>query len=389
MQKHNPSFILNHLGENRDNYFKAVSPPVIQSSNFVFNTIDEFRRAIGNELDHHIYTRGNNPTVAILREKMAALESAEDALIFSSGSGAISSAIISQVNAGDHIVCVQSPYSWTKRLLIEFLPRFKVSYTFVDGRDLDQIKWAIQPNTKLLYLESPNSLTFELQDLKACADLAKAHGMVTCIDNSYASPIFQRPIEYGIDLVVHSGTKYLNGHSDVVCGVVCGSKEKIHKIFEYQQMVLGNIISPHDAALIIRGLRTLDLRVKRSHDSAMKITRHLENHPKIKSVRYPGLESFPQHDLAKKQMSGFGGLFSMYLDAPNIEAVERFIGKIERFLIAVSWGGHESLILPTAAFHNIPGREDSPLPWNLARLYIGLEDPEWLLEDLEQALEVI
>ena len=383
------SQILNHLGEARENYFNAVSPPVIQSSNFAFRTLEEFRQAFTDELAHAVYTRGNNPTVEILRAKLAALEKAEDALVFSSGSAAVASAVLANVNAGEHIVCVQSPYSWTHILLTRFLPRFGVSHTFVDGRDMAAIEQAIQPNTTLLYLESPNSLTFELQDLAACAALARERGIVTCIDNSYCSPLFQNPIALGIDIVVHSGTKCINGHSDVVCGVLCGSKAMVKKIFESELMTLGAIISPHDAALIIRGLRTLPLRVQRSHDSAVQIAQWLEQHPKVERVLYPWLPSFPQRELALRQMRGAGGLFSVYLKAESIERVEDFFHRLERFLLAVSWGGHESLVLPMAGFYKIPGRPDSSKPWNLLRFYIGLEDPDWLREDLERAMSVV
>ncbi|NUQ23763.1 MAG: PLP-dependent transferase [Saprospiraceae bacterium] len=383
------SEILTHLGEEREQYFQAVAPPVIQTSNFVFPTLEAFREAFTDELSHHVYTRGNNPTVAMLRAKLAALEGAEDCLVFGSGVAAVAASVIANVNQGDHVVCVQSPYSWTKILLTTFLPRFGVSHTFVDGRDMAEIERAIQPNTKVLYLESPNSLTFDIQDLDACAQLAKSRKLVTIIDNSYASPLFQQPISHGIDLVVHSGTKYLNGHSDVVVGVVCGSKAMIKRIFDLEYMCLGGILSPHDAALVIRGLRTLELRMLRSNESAMQIASHLERHPKIERVLHPLLPSFPQYELAKKQMTGAGGLFSVYLKADNIEKVEAFIGRLLRFLMAVSWGGHESLALPMAGFYHIPGRPNSALPWNLVRFYIGLEDPKWLIDDLNQALEVI
>jgi len=381
------SEILTHLGEEREQYFNAVSPPVIQSSNFAYPNLDAFRQAFSEESAHHLYTRGNNPTVKILRQKLAALEGAEDALVFGSGMAAISAAIMSLVRAGGHVVCVESPYSWTRQLLVNYLPRFGVTHTFVDGRDIHQIEAAIQPNTSLLILESPNSLTFELQDIKACARLAKSHGITTCIDNSYASPLFQHPIEMGIDLVLHSGSKYLNGHSDVVMGVICGSKKTINKIFEGEYMTFGGILSPHDAALAIRGLRTLELRMQRSHQSALKVAQYLEQHPKVERVIHPFLPSFPQHELALQQMSGTGGLFSFCLKADKIEQVEAFLRHLEGFLLAVSWGGHESLVLPTAAFYKVPGKPDSPIPWNFVRLYIGLEKAEWLIEKLEKALE--
>ncbi len=383
------SDILTHLGEEREKYFKAVSPPIIQTSNFCFKDLDDFRASFTNELTHHIYTRGNNPTVEILRKKVAALEGAEDALITASGSAAIATAVVAQLKAGDHVVCVEGAYTWTKILLTELMPRFGVSCTFVDGRDLQNIKAALQDNTVLLYLESPTSLTFDLQDLKACAELARSRGITTIADNSYASPVFQRPIEMGIDLVVHSGTKYLNGHSDVVAGVICGSQEMIQKIFETEFMTFGGIISPHDAQQFIRGLRTLELRVKRSFESALKVAQFLEKHPMVEQVSYPFLASFPQYELAKKQMDGAGGLLSVYLKADSKEKVEAFVGRIKRFLLAVSWGGHESLMMPAVGFYDVPGREDTTTPWNLVRFYIGLEDADWLIEDLEQALGIL
>lgn len=385
----NLSEILIHLGEERSNYYNAVCPPIIQSANFAFETLDEFRAALATEMDSHVYTRGNNPTVNILRKKVAALEGAEDALIFGSGSAAVAAAIIGCVEAGDHIISVEKPYSWTNSLLTKFLPRFGVETTFVDGTKIAHIEAAIRPNTKLLFLESPNSLTFELQDLRACADLARKHNIISCIDNSYASPLFQRPIDLGIDLVVHAGTKYLNGHSDVMSGVVCGTKKMMQQLFSNEYMMLGSIISPHDAALMIRGLRTLELRMQRSHESTMKITQYLEQHPKVKQVLYPFLPSFPQYELAQQQMQGAGGLFSIHLKVDTLELAERFFHALKHFLLAASWGGHESLVLPSSAFYNIPDRDNSPVPFTLVRFYIGLEDPDWLIQDLEQALAKI
>lgn len=381
--------ILIHLGEEREKYFNAISPPIIQSSNFSFKKLDDFRNAFLDEMESHLYTRGNNPTVGILRKKLAALENAEDALVFGSGCAAIAAAIMSNAKAGDHVVCVKSPYSWTHKILTEYLSKYGVTHTFVDGTQMQVIEDAIQKNTTLLYLESPNSITFELQDLAACAALAKKYGIITAIDNSYSSPIFQRPIDFGIDIVVHSGTKYLNGHSDVVVGVLCSSKKMVKKIFDAEYMTLGGILSPNDAFLMIRGLRTLELRLKRSDESARKITTWLENHPKVEKMIYPFSESFPQYALARQQMKGTGGLFSVIFKTAEMKNVENFFHRLNRFLFAVSWGGHESLIMPFCAFYNIPGRQNSHYPWNLVRFYIGLEDPDWLIEDLEQALELL
>lgn len=381
------SEILTHLGEARSRYFEAVAPPLVQTSNFAFHTLDEFRQAIGEELSHHVYTRGNNPTVAILRKKLAALEGTEDALVLSSGAAAVAMAVLSQVGRGDHIVCVEKPYSWTSKLMTRWLPRFGVETTFVNGTQPAQFEAALRPNTRLIYLESPNSLTFELQDVEAVVQLARARGIRTALDNSYCSPIFQNPAAMGVDIVIHSGTKYLNGHSDVVNGAICAGKEIIQSIFQNEFMTLGAIISPHDAWLILRGLRTLELRMQRADASARKVAQFLQAHPRVRKVIHPLMPDFPQYTLARKQMRGAGGLFSFLLDVDELERAERFFSHLRRFLLAVSWGGYESLVLPTAAFYKIPGKPDPPLPFQLVRLYVGLEDPDWLIEDLAQALE--
>ncbi|WCL82492.1 aminotransferase class I/II-fold pyridoxal phosphate-dependent enzyme [Saprospira sp. CCB-QB6] len=380
------SYLLTHLGEEREDYFNAVIPPIVQSSNFSYDSLADFRSAILNELDNFVYTRGNNPTVAILRQKLAALEQAEDALVFGSGSAACAVAIISQLQAGDHLLSVQSPYSWTFKLISKFLSRFGISYDFIDASDLQQIEAAIRPNTKVLFLESPNSLTFELQDLAACAALAKKHGIRTICDNSYASPIYQNPIALGIDLVIHSATKYLNGHSDVVAGVVCGSKALIQKMFELDYMALGPAISPNDAWLLLRGLRTLPLRIQKANEHAKKVVDYLAQHPKVDYVLYPGHPSHPQYELAQKQMSGFGGLFSVNFKAKRIEQMERFSEALmPTFLLAVSWGGFESLQVPTACFYNLGTAPPPPLPFSFVRYYVGLEDPDYIIDAFEKA----
>lgn len=384
------SNLLTHLGEEREKYFNAVSPPILQSSNFTYKTIEEFRNAFRDELDTPLYTRGCNPTVAILREKLAALEGAEDALVFSSGSAACAAAIIGNVQAGDHVVCVQKPYAWTYKLLSLFLARFGVDYTFVDGTDVENFRKAIRSNTKVLMLESPNSLSFELQDIEACVKLAKEHNLLTICDNSYSSPINQNPIKMGVDIVVHSGTKYINGHSDVVVGVLCGTKEMVRKIFHSELMTLGANISPNDAWLVLRGLRTLPLRVQRSQETTLKVLEYLEKHPKVDYVRYPWSKSHPQYTLAKKQMKGAGGLFSVNFKARNMESMERFCEAMaEVFLMAVSWGGYESLQVPSVTFYKLHPNETPPLPYTFVRYYIGLEEPEWLIAAFEKALKIL
>lgn len=379
------SHILTHLGEDRERGYDAVVPPIVQSGNFTYPTVAAMRATVQQEFDKPLYTRGFNPTVAVLRKKIAALERAEDALVFSSGSAAIAAAVISFVKAGDHIVCVRKPYSWTKKLLAELLSRFGVDHTFVDGTDPEDYRRAIQPNTKFFILESPNSLTFELQDLAAVSAIAKEHRIVTLCDNSFNSPLFQRPIAHGIDMVAHSATKYLNGHSDVVAGVLAGSHAHMRQVMAKEFMTLGAAPSPHDAWLLVRGLRTLELRMHRSADSAEKVARFLEGHPKVARVHWPGLESHPQHVLAKRQMDRVAGLMSIELDAPDEAAVERFCDALKTFLIAVSWGGYESLQWPVCALKG-PSGYYTDLPFTMVRLYIGLEDPDLLIRDLEQAL---
>ncbi|HOP42449.1 MAG TPA: PLP-dependent aspartate aminotransferase family protein [Flavobacteriales bacterium] len=377
--------ILDHLGEDRDALMHAVVPPVFQSGNFSYPTVAAMRETVQQEFDRPLYTRGYNPTVAMLRKKVAALEGAEDALVFSSGSAAIAAAVIAFVQAGDHVVCVRKPYSWTRKLLDELLARFGVEVTYVDGTDAENYRRACRDNTRLFILESPNSLTFELQDLGAVAAIAKEQGVLTLCDNSFNSPLFQRPIEHGIDLVAHSATKYLNGHSDVVAGVLAGSQAHIRQVMAKEFMTLGAAPSPHDAWLLMRGLRTLGLRMHRSADSAARVAHFLEAHPKVARVHWPGLEIHPQHALANRQMERVAGLMSIELDAPDEAAVERFCDGLQRFLIAVSWGGYESLQFPVCALKG-PSGYYTDLPFTLVRLYVGLEDPDHLIADLDQAL---
>lgn len=382
------SHLLTHLGEDRERGYNAVVPPIVQSGNFTYGTVAELRSAVQNELSQPLYTRGANPTVAIVRQKLAALEHAEDALLFSSGAAAIAAAVIAFTKAGDHVVCVHKPYTWTKKLLSELLVRFGVETTYVDGTDAENYRRAYRPNTTFFITECPNSLTFELQDLRAVAAIAKERGIITLCDNSYNSPLFQNPIDLGIDLVAHSGTKYLNGHSDVVCGVLAGSRAHMRQVMGKEFMTLGAVPGPHDAWLLMRGLRTLELRVTRSADNAEKVARFLEAHPKVKRVRWPFLESHPQHALAKQQMKRCAGLMTIELDVPDEAAVERFCNHLKRFLMAVSWGGYESLQWPVCAAKGPDGYPQG-LSFNMVRLYIGIEDAEALIDDLRRSLETM
>ncbi len=378
------SYILNHLGEERENYYNAVSPPMMLSSNFCFSSVGEMREKLTRELETPFYTRGFNPTVGILRQKIAALEGTEDALVFASGSAAVAAAVMSVVKNGNHVVCAAKPYSWTNTLLSKYLDKYGVQVTFAEGESADDFEKHILPNTKLVYLESPNSLTFGLQDISAISALAKKRNITTILDNSYNSPLNQQPAKMGVDIVVHSATKYLNGHSDVVAGVVAASKERIKKMLAEEYMTLGAIIGAHDAWLMIRGMRTLELRVNRSSSSAQQLAEWLEQHPKVEKTNYPFLKSNKNFGLAQKQMKQGGGLISIRLKAENVEAVERFCNSLKLFLLATSWGGHESLCFPLCAL-NQSASFTNPLPFNLVRLYIGLEDPGVLKGDLENA----
>lgn len=381
----NISWILNHLGEDRENYYNAVNPPMTLTSNFAFPNVATMRKQLETELQVPFYTRGYNPTVAILRKKIAALEGTEDTLVFASGSAAVAAAVMSVVKAGDHVVCVQKPYSWTNTLISGYLSKYGVASTFVDASDENEVFKAVQKNTRLIYLESPNSMTFEMQNITAITNYAKSAGITTILDNSYSSPLNQKPAAMGVDIVVHSATKYLNGHSDVIAGVVASSSARISKMMAEEYMTLGAVIGAHDAWLIIRGMRTLELRVNRSSTSAQQIAEWLEQNSKIEKVYYPTLKTNSQYNLAVHQMKQGGGLLTIQLKAKDVSEVENFCNALRCFLLATSWGGHESLILPVCALR-ASASLSSQLPWNMVRMYIGLEDPQLLIRDLEQAL---
>ncbi|RYD94705.1 MAG: aminotransferase class I/II-fold pyridoxal phosphate-dependent enzyme [Sphingobacteriales bacterium] len=380
------SYILNELGEDREQYFNAIAPPIIQTSNFSFYTVADMRQALQDEFEATIYSRGQNPTINILRKKLAALDGAEDALVFSSGIASISVPVLALLNQGDHVVCVENPYSWTIKLFNNLLPKFGITTTFVDGTDVKNFENAITPHTRLIYLESPNTFSYELQDLQAVAKLAKSKGIITMIDNSYCSPLYQQPIKQGIDLVAQSATKYIGGHSDVVAGVLTGRTEIISKIFANEFMNIGPALSPHSAWLLLRGLRTLPLRLHHSFETAKKITTWLQQHPGVDKVIWPFHPGFAQEELAKQQMQGCGGLFSFTLKDSSLKNIEHFCNKLQHILMAVSWGGHESLIIPGIAGVLEEDHDPSNERHKLIRMYVGLEDADYLIRDLEQAL---
>jgi cystathionine beta-lyase/cystathionine gamma-synthase len=377
------SYIINELGEDRENYFNAVAPPIMQTGNFVCNTVDEMRSAFADEYSTYLYSRGRNPTVDILTKKLAALDGAEDCLVFNSGAAAIFAAVLANVKAGDHIVSVQKPYTWAQKMFNVILPRFGVTTSFIDGTDIENFERAILPNTALIYLESPNSWDYALQDLKAVAELAKAEGIVTICDNSYCTPIYQRPIEFGIDLSLQSATKYIGGHSDVVAGVLSGSSNMIKKIFNSEYMNIGSGIQPFNAWLLIRGLRTLPMRLEHISKTTTELVNWLKQHPQVEEVIFPFDKDFPQYALAKAQMQGACGLSTFVIKAGSVLEVEQFCNSLKHIKMAVSWGGHESLVIPRCAGMKREYFNAAKKDHRMIRLYTGFEDADYLKKDLE------
>lgn len=381
------SYILNELGEERENYFNAIAPPIIQTSNFKFNTVADFRAAMADEYQGNLYSRGFNPTSDILRKKLAALDGAEDALVFSSGISAITVPILALLQSGDEVVCVENPYSWTIKLFKNFLPKFGITTTFIDGTDLNQFEAVITSNTKLIYLESPNTFSFDVQDLAAISTIAKTRGILTMIDNSYCSPLYQQPISYGIDLVAQSATKYLAGHSDVVAGVLTGKKEILEKIFNHEYLNIGAVLAPQNAWLLLRGLRTLEIRLEKISATADKVIDYLSQHPKVERVLYPFSANNKYLALARKQMKKCGGLFSIVLKDASLAQIEAFCNGLKHILMAVSWGGYESLIIPACAGLSKVEFDPNNERHKLIRIYVGLEDADYLIADLAQAFD--
>ena len=379
------SHIINELGEDREQYFNAIAPPIIQTSNFRVERVDELRDLFEDEHSGYLYSRGLNPTVEILRKKLAALDGAEETLVFNSGASAIFAGVLANVKAGDHIVSVEKPYTWAQRMFDVILPRFGVSTTYIDGTRIENFERAILPNTALIYLESPNSWDYKLQDLKAVAELARSEGIVTMIDNSYCSPLYQRPIQLGIDLVMQTATKYIGGHSDTVGGVLSGSAVMIKKIFDTEFLNTGSGIQPFNAWLLIRGLRTMPVRLERITQTTRKVAAWLKAHPRVEAILFPFDESFPQYELARQQMQGACGLLSFYVRARARDEIVTFCESLKHIMMAVSWGGHESLILPKCASLTAAEFDPSQKEHRMLRLYTGLEDPDYLIRDLEQA----
>ena len=364
------------------NYAEAVVPPIFQTSLFTFADYDDMIASYRGEKVRPIYTRGMNPTVRMFEEMLARLEGAEDALGFASGMAAISSAVLSFVEPGDRIVAVRHVYPDAFRLFGTILKKLRVEVTYVDGRDEEEVARAL-PGAKLFYMESPTSWVMEAHDVGSLAALARRHGVVTMIDNSWASPIFQQPIKLGVDLVIHSASKYLGGHSDVVSGVVAGSKELIGRIKAEAYPYLGAKMSPFDAWLLIRGLRTLPIRMKAHEASALEIARRLQDHALVEQVCHPGLANRLPDGL-----NGTSGLFSfIFREGVDIRA---FADRLALFKLGVSWGGHESLVVPGEVVLQQKAQPNSAHAFGIdarsVRLHVGLEGTEALWGDIEAAI---
>mgnify|MGYP000992379046 CR=1 FL=1 len=383
------SQIINELGEDREHYFNAVAPPIVQTSNFAFEKVEDLSAAFEDEMNGYLYSRGLNPTVDILRKKLAALDGAEDCLVFNNGAAAIFAGIFANVKSGDHLVSVKGPYTWAQRMFDVILPRFGITTTYIDGTRIENWEEATRPNTTFYYLESPNSWDFAIQPIQQVATLAKSKGIITLIDNSYCTPLYQKPIEMGIDMAMQTATKYIGGHSDTLGGVLCGSHAMMKKIFDSEYLNIGSGIQPFNAWLLIRGLRTLPARIERITRSTEEVVKFMQQHPKVDTVLFPLDETFPQYELARQQMKGACGLFTFTLRTDKRESIEQFCESLQHIMMAVSWGGHESLVIPKCAGIKPGDFDPANNTHRYIRMYVGLEEAQYLISDLEQALSKI
>lgn len=371
------------------NRTSAVAPPIWQTTTFSADTDEEFAAIAIEKKPAEFYTRYGNPTHAQVEATIASLEGAERALVTGSGMGAIFAGVMSHLNKGDHVVAQRNHYAGTTTLFSEILPRWGIECTVVDQTRTEEFSAAVRSNTKLIYVETPTNPLMQITDLRAIAELGKSAGILTICDNTFPSPINQKPLSLGIDATVHSATKYLGGHHDVTAGVITGSSEFIESVWKFA-IVSGAALSPFDGWLILRGLRTLGLRIERHNRNALALARFLEDHPSVARVFYPGLESHAQHELARRQMLGFTGMLSVELNG-GFEAAARLISRLHLAVRAASLGGFETLIVHPAAMW---GLQLSPeklaqagLSAGLVRISTGLEDEEDLIRDFAQALE--
>jgi cystathionine beta-lyase/cystathionine gamma-synthase len=365
-----------------------LSTPIYQTSTFQVTDNDEQVRI--RDTDHH-YTRYGNPTNTVAETTIAVLEGMDAALTFASGMGAVTTTIMALLKSGDHVVAQRDIYGGVNKFLSQWLPKMGIETTFVDTNEYEQHARAIRPNTKLLYLESPTNPTLRVVDFKKVVAVAKQHKLLSMMDATFGTPINQHPVEYGIDLVMHSGTKYLAGHSDLICGVVAGRRELIQRIWE-TRTTLGNCMDPHASWILLRGLKTLAVRVARHNENALRVAEFLADHAKVRSVHYPFLKSHPQYAVARQQMSGGGGVVSFEVEGTGKDA-RRVSEAMRLFTLATSLGGVESLVsIPVLSSHAmIPAeaRAKMGVTEQMIRLSVGIENADDLIADLEQALQAV
>jgi cystathionine beta-lyase/cystathionine gamma-synthase len=360
-----------------------MSPPIVQTSLFAHSTADDLTAGLGAEHRSHVYTLGQNPTVESVESKIAQLERGEVCKVMASGMAAISAVFLGLLESGAHVLFVNNTYGPTLELA-QRLRSFGVEHDVILTSDLDRIAAAMKPETRMVWMESPGTMLFRVVDIVGIAKLAREQGALSAIDNSWATPLFQKPLELGVDLVIHAATKYMGGHSDVIAGAVIGSAELMKKIFYNSYLLLGGAIGPFDAWLVNRGLRTLPNRMRQHHTDALTVARFLDGRPEVRRVFHPGIAADPS--LVEKQLSGFSGLFSFELDTDDYETVTSFIDRLELFRIGVSWGGVESLALTPNQNTNVKALAAQQIPPGTVRLSIGLEGAAALIDDLDRAL---
>ena len=365
-----------------------VVPPIYQTSTFQVVDSEEQVRVTDTDM---FYTRYGNPTHTVVENAIAELEGTDSALLFASGMNAITTSILALVKSGDHIVAQRDLYGGATKFLSMWLPKLGVETTFVDTTDYDQYPHAIRPNTKLLYLETPTNPTLRVVDLRRAVAVARERKLTTMVDSTFATPINTRPAEFGIDIVLHSGTKYLGGHADLTCGAAAGRRDLIAKIRE-TRITLGGVMDPHAAFLLLRGIKTLAVRVERQNESALRIAEFLARHPKVRSVHYPFLQSHPQRALAMEQMKGGGGMLSFEVEGSGEDA-KKLSEALRLFTLATSLGGVESLVsIPIITSHAMISpehRQKMGVTEQLIRLSVGIENTDDLIADLEQALATV
>jgi methionine-gamma-lyase len=375
-----------------DDQFGSVTVPIYQTSTFRFKDADHGAACFAGEDDGYIYTRINNPTIDSLEKLVAELENGYRGIACSSGMGAVNTIYMALLSQGDHLISTAAVYGPSRVVIEKHYSRFGVQATYLDTCDIDSIRKAIQPNTKMIFIETPANPTMDITDLAAVAAIAREHNIITVADNTFCSPYLQRPIDFGFDVVFHSVTKFLNGHADIVGGVIVAAEKKIYDPLRSMMITLGCNMDPHQAFMVIRGIKTLSIRMDRSQENAIKIAEYLENHPKVKWVKYPGLKSHPQFELAQKQMKGPGGMISFELEG-GLQAGKILMNSVKLAALAVSLGGVETLIQhPASMTHSkmdIQSRLNSGITDGLVRYSVGIEDLKDILHDLEQGLAKI